>query len=174
MKNLSLKFSLIIFSYIILIVLIVLSYISIVPEENLTVLENKSPLVKKIENKFGAEKDTVYKILEKPKDIEDIIESQLSEKKKNKITQKNVSKIYRLQFASFRDKEKSLKTSEKILKNSFFKKQKINLDIKKIDLKNNKTYYRVVTASFFTLKEANSHCEIFKKKKINCIVIKDK
>ena len=56
-------------------------------------------------------------------------------RKKNKITQKNVLKIYRLQFASFRDKEKSLKTSEKILKNSFFKKQKINLDIKKIDLK---------------------------------------
>ena len=48
MKNLSLKFSLIIFSYIILIVLIVLSYISIVPEENLIVLENKSPLVKKL------------------------------------------------------------------------------------------------------------------------------
>ena len=69
---------------------------------------------------------------------------------------------------------KKVKTSEKILKNSFFKKQKINLDIKKINLKNNKTYYRIVTASFFsTLKEANSHCEIFKKKKINCIVIKD-
>ena len=168
MKNLSLKFSLIIFSYIILIVLIVLSYISIVPEENLIVLENKSPLVKKIENKFGAEKDTVYKILEKPKDIEDIIESELSEKKKNKITQKNVLKIYRLQFASFRDKEgRQIPYNNTPL-------QKINLDIKKIDLKNNKTYYRVVTASFFTLKEANSHCEIFKKKKINCIVIKDK
>ena len=39
MKNLSFKVSLIILSYVILIVLIILSYISIVPEENLLVLE---------------------------------------------------------------------------------------------------------------------------------------
>ena len=57
--------------------LIILSYVSIVPEDNLLVLENKSPLVKKIENKFGAKKDSVYKILEKPKKIEDIIENQI-------------------------------------------------------------------------------------------------
>ena len=67
MKNLSLKISLIIFSYIILIVLIVLSYISIVPEENIDCTREQITINKKIENKFGTEKDTVYKILEKPK-----------------------------------------------------------------------------------------------------------
>ena len=81
MKNLSFKVSLIILSYVILIVLIILSYISIVPEENLLVLENKTPLVKKIENKFGAKDDSIYKILEKPKSIEHLIEDQLIEEK---------------------------------------------------------------------------------------------
>ena len=70
-------------------------------------------------------------------------------------------------------KKKSYKTSEEILKNNFFKKKKIDLDIKKIDLKNSKTYYRVVTADFFTLSEANSYCKILKKNKIDCIVIKE-
>ena len=173
MKNLSLKISLIIFSYVLLIILIILSYVSIVPEDSLVILENKSPLVKKIENNFGEKNDTVYKILEKPKKIEDLIENQLTEKKSNTTVNKNSLKIYRLQFASFMDKEKSLKTSKKILKNNFFKEKKIDLDIKKINQKNNKTFYRVVSSNFFLLKEANSHCELLKKKKINCIVIKD-
>ena len=51
MKSLSVKVSLIIISYITLIALIVLSYISIVPNDEVMILENKSPLVKKIENK---------------------------------------------------------------------------------------------------------------------------
>ena len=172
MKNLSFKVSLIVFSYVVLVILIIMSYISIVPEESLLVLENKSPLVKKIENKFTTKKDTVYKILEKPKKIEDIIEKELDDQTK-KYFPKDVSRIYRLQFASFRDKNKSYKTSQKILKNNFFKDNSINLDIRKINLKNNKTYYRVVSLSFFSLKEANSHCEILKKQKINCIIIKD-
>ena len=172
MKNLSFKVSLIILSYVILIVLIILSYISIVPEENLLVLENKTPLVKKIENKFGAKDDSIYKILEKPKSIEHLIEDQLIEEKKQINTKKNIN-TYILQLASFRDKNKSKKTSEKISKIDFFKNEKIDLKIKEIILKNNIIYYRVVTVNSFSFKKANSHCEILKKKKINCIVIKE-
>ena len=43
MKNLSFKVSLIVFSYVTLLILIILSYVSIVPEDKLLVLENKSP-----------------------------------------------------------------------------------------------------------------------------------
>ena len=166
MKNLSFKISLIIFSYFILFVLIIMSYITIVPEESLEVLENNSPLVKKVENKFGTKKDTVYKILEKPKKIEDIIEREFKEVKEKENTDYNALKIYRIQLASFRDKEKSNQTSQRILKNNFFKDNNIDLDIKKINLKNNETFYRVVSRSSFSLDKANSHCKILKKKKL--------
>ena len=109
MKNLSFKISLIIFSYFILFVLIIMSYITIVPEESLEVLENNSPLVKKVENKFSTKKDTVYKILEKPKKIEDIIEREFKEVKEKENTDYNALKIYRIQLASFRDKKKVIK-----------------------------------------------------------------
>ena len=113
MKNLSLKISLIVFSYVTLLVLIILSYVSIVPEDNLLVLENKSPLVKKIENQLSSKKESVYKILEKPKKIEDIIENELSNSKKIENSQEKLPKIYRLQFASFKDKNKSYETKKK-------------------------------------------------------------
>ena len=174
MKNLSLKVSLIILSYVILIVLIILSYISIVPEENLLVLENKTPLVKKIENKFGAESESVYKILEKPKKIEDIIENEIADLKDVKNITGDLKKNYRLQLASFKDENKSKKISKNFLKNNFFKDNKINLDIKKIKLKNDQIYFRVISSNFFSLAKANSHCETLKKIEINCIVIKEK
>ena len=53
MKSLSLKISLVIISYIILFALIVLSYVSIVPNNNMIVLENRFPLVKKLKIKLG-------------------------------------------------------------------------------------------------------------------------
>jgi hypothetical protein len=173
MKNLSLKISLIVFSYVTLLILIILSYVSIVPEDKLLVLENKSPLVKKIENQLSSKKESVYKILEKPKKIEDIIENELSNSKKSENSQEKLPKIYRLQFASFKDKNKSYETKKKILEGNFFKDNKIDLGIKKIDLDNNITYFRVISVNLFSYVDANSYCEILKKKKINCIIIKE-
>ena len=121
MKNLSLKVSLIVFSYVTLLVLIILSYVSIVPEDKLLVLENKSPLVKKIENQLSSKKESVYKILEKPKKIEDIIENELSDSKKIENSQEKLPQIYRLQFASFKDKNKSYEKKKKSWKVIFLK-----------------------------------------------------
>ena len=173
MKNLSLKISLIVFSYITLLILIILSYVSIVPEDKLLVLENKSPLVKKIENQLSSKKDSVYKILEKPKKIEDIIENELSNSKQIENPQENLSKIFRLQFASFKDKNKSYETKKKISKSNFLIDNKIDLKIKKIVLDNDITYFRVISVNLFSYVDANSYCEILKKKKINCIIIKE-
>ena len=174
MKSLSVKVSLIIISYITLIALIVLSYISIFPNDEVIILENKSPLVKKIENKLGSKNETVYKILEKPKKIEDIIENEISDLKNVKNITEDLKKNYRLQLASFKDENKSKKISKNFLKNNFFKDNKIDLDIKKIKLKNDQIYFRVISSNFFSLAKANSHCETLKKIKINCIVIKEK
>ena len=173
MKNFKLKVSIIFFSYLILIALIILSYISIVPNEELIILENQRSIIKKVENNFQNNEEGIYQILEKdkPKNIDELIEEKLEEKDQS--LSLNEKKEYRLQLASFRNYKKSEKISKQIIQNDFFKKNKINLKIKKINLEKNNTYFRVVSENVFSYREANSNCKILKKNKINCIVLKD-
>lgn len=173
MKNFKLKVSIIFFSYLILIALIILSYISIVPNEELIILENQRSIIKKVENNFQNNEEGIYQILEKdkPKNIDELIEEKLEEKDQN--LSLNEKKEYRLQLASFRNYKKSEKISKQIIQNDFFKKNKINLKIKEFNLEKNNTYFRVVSENVFSYREANSNCKILKKNKINCIVLKD-
>lgn len=173
MKNFKLKVSIIFFSYLILIALIILSYISIVPNEELIILENQRSIIKKVENNFQYNEEGIYQILEKdkPKNIDELIEEKLEEKDQN--LSLNEKKEYRLQLASFRNYKKSEKISKQIIQNDFFKKNKINLKIKEFNLEKNNTYFRVVSENVFSYREANSNCKILKKNKINCIVLKD-
>jgi hypothetical protein len=173
MKNVKLKISIIFLSYLILIALIILSYISIVPNEKLIILENQKSIIKKVENNFQNNEEGIYQILEKdkPKNIDELIEEKLEEKDQS--LSLNEKKEYRLQLASFRNYKKSEKISKQIKQNDFFKKNKINLKIKKINLEKNNTYFRVVSENVFSFREANSNCKILKKNKINCIVLKD-
>jgi len=174
MKDFKLKVLIIFFSYFILIALIILSYISIVPNENLIILENQKSIIKKVENNFKNNEEGIYQILEKdkPKNIDELIEEKLEEKDRS--LSLNDKKEYRLQLASFKNYKKSEKISKQIVQNDFFKKNKINLKIKKINLEKNNTYFRVVSENVFSFREANSNCKILKKNKINCIVLKDK
>ena len=173
MKNFKLKVSIIFFSYLILIALIILSYISIVPNEELIILENQRSIIKKVENNFQNNEEGIYQILEKdkPKNIDELIEEKLEEKDQS--LSHNEKKEYRLQLASFRNYKKSEKISKQIIQNDFFKKNKINLKIKEFNLEKNNTYFRVVSENVFSYREANSNCKILKKNKINCIVLKD-
>ena len=173
MKNFKLKVSIIFFSYLILIALIILSYISIVPNEELIILENQGSIIKKVENNFQNNEEGIYQILEKdkPKNIDELIEEKLEEKDQS--LSLNEKKEYRLQLASFRNYKKSEKISKQIIQNDFFKKNKINLKIKEFNSEKNNTYFRVVSENVFSFKEANSNCKILKKNKINCIVLKD-
>ena len=173
MKNFKLKVSIIFFSYLILIALIILSYISIVPNEELIILENQRSIIKKVENNFQNNEEGIYQILEKdkPKNIDELIEEKLEEKEQS--FSLNEKKEYRLQLASFRNYKKSEKISKQIIQNDFFKKNKINLKIKEFNLEKNNTYFRVVSENVFSYREANSNCKILKKNKINCIVLKD-
>ena len=122
MKNFKLKVSIIFFSYLILIALIILSYISIVPNEELIILENQRSIIKKVENNFQNNEEGIYQILEKdkPKNIDELIEEKLEEKDQS--LSLNEKKEYRLQLASFRNYKKSEKISKQIIQNDFFKK----------------------------------------------------
>ena len=150
-----------------------MSYISIVPNEELIILENQRSIIKKVENNFQNNEEGIYQILEKdkPKNIDELIEEKLEEKDQS--LSLNEKKEYRLQLASFRNYKKSEKISKQIIQNDFFKKNKINLKIKEFNLEENNTYFRVVSENIFSYREANSNCKILKKNKINCIVLKD-
>ena len=107
MKNIKLKYSLILLSYLILVFLIILSYVSIIPDTEITILESSEPLIEKTNNVLNDDKNTVYEILEKennkPKTLEDIIENEI----KTRIVDTPVNKKkFKIQVASFKEKKK--------------------------------------------------------------------
>jgi len=165
MKNFKLKIGIISSSYIILIALIILSYISIVPNESLLILENQQPIIKKVENNFQKNNEEIYQILEKdkPKNIDELIKEKLEEEDQS--LNSTVKKEYRLQLASFKSYEKSETISKQLIQNDFFKTNKINLKIKKINLEKQNIYFRVVSENVFSFDEAKSNCKMLKKKK---------
>ena len=63
MKNYKLKYSVVFLSYVILVFLIIVSYVSIIPEEEVVIFENTEPLIKK--KKQFTEEKIQFKILEK-------------------------------------------------------------------------------------------------------------
>ena len=81
--------------------LIIISYVSIIPEDDVPILENEAKLIKEEKNNFSNNKNTVYEILEKKeKSIEDIIEKELENKqdanldnKFEKIRKSNSNKV---------------------------------------------------------------------------------
>ena len=102
MRNLKVKYSLLVLSYLVLIFLIIVSYVSIIPEKEIKVLEDSSPLIEEKKNTFINENDTVYEILEKkiekPKTIESLIESEIFSEKNLKKDSKNLNEKKTLNF----------------------------------------------------------------------------
>jgi len=186
MKSIKVKYSLIVLSYLILIFLIIISYISIIPEDDLPVLENTKSLIKEEKDTFINNENTVYEILEKKeKSIEDIIEKELGNKKKvnlekeienkNKDNLKkaiNTKKKFRIQVASFKEKKKSLDVSMKLMK-EFSSEKDINFEVKKIVLKNKDIFFRVINHLPISLVDAKKLCEKILKKKYQCLIVMD-
>ena len=115
MNKIRFKLLSILLSYVFFIFVIIISINTVVPEKNLEVLEPKEILVKKVDNNFLRDKNSVYEILEKDnhepeKNLES--EEEISNKKiiKNEIKKDN----FRIQFASFKEKQKSLEISSKL------------------------------------------------------------
>ena len=67
MKDINLKYSLLALSYLLLIFLIIVSYLSIIPEDNVPILENTEIIIKEEKDNFKNKENTVYEILEKKK-----------------------------------------------------------------------------------------------------------
>ena len=186
MKNIKIKYSLIALSYLFLIFLIIISYVSIIPEDDVPILENEAKLIKEEKNNFSNNKSTVYEILEKKeKSIEDIIEKELENKqdanlenKFEKIQKSNSNKVvstkkkFRIQVASFKEKKKSLEVSKKLEK-EFSSEQLIKFEVKQIVLKNNDIFFRVVNDETLTLEDAKTLCKKILDKKYQCLIVMD-
>ena len=65
MKDIKLKYSLIVLSYLLLVFLIIISYVSIIPDDDIPILENSESLIKEEKDTFVNNENTVYEILEK-------------------------------------------------------------------------------------------------------------
>ena len=181
MKNIKIKYSVIALSYLFLIFLIIISYVSIIPEEDVPILENAAKLIKEEKNNFSNNKNTVYEILEKKeKSIEDIIEKELGNKQEanleiqksnsNKVV--NTKKKFRIQVASFKEKKKSLEVSKKLEK-EFSSEQLIKFEVKQIVLKNNDIFFRVINDVTLSLNDAKKLCKKILKKKYQCLIVMD-
>ena len=163
----------IILSYVFFIFVIVISFNAVVPEKDLRVLEQQEILVKKIDNNFSRDKNSVYEILEKDNDeSEKIVESE-EKKSSAKIEKDEIKKDnFRIQFASFREKQRSLQISTKLKEKMSNMSFGINLIVKEVKIKENQIFYRVISERKYPLGKANSECEKLKKNKIQCIIIK--
>ena len=181
MKDIKIKYSLIALSYLFLIFLIIISYVSIIPEDDVPILENAERLIKEEKNDFSNNENTVYEILEKKeKSIEDIIEKELGNKQEanleikksnsNKVV--NTKKKFRIQVASFKEKKKSLEVSKKLEK-EFSSEQLIKFEVKQIVLKNNDIFFRVVNDETLTLEDAKTLCKKILDKKYQCLIVMD-
>ena len=163
----------IILSYVFFISVIIISINSVVPEKDLRVLEPKEILIKKIDNNFSRDKNSVYEILEKDNHVsETSVESQ-EEKSNVKTAKDRITKDdFRIQFASFREKQKSLQISTKLKEKMSKMSFGINLIVKEVKIKENQIFYRVISERKYPLGKANSECARLKKNKIPCIIIK--
>ena len=95
------------------------------------------------------------------------------EKSNTKIIKNEIKKDnFRIQFASFKEKQKSLEISSKLKEKNVKMSIDINLIVKEVKIKENQTFYRVISESKYPFGKANSECAKFKKNKIQCIIIK--
>ena len=163
----------IILSYVFFIFVIVISFNAVVPEKDLRVLEQQEILVKKIDNNFSRDKNSVYEILEKDNHESEKSAESKEEKSSEKIEKDGIKRDnFRIQFASFREKQKSLQISSKLKEKMSKMSFGINLIVKEVKIKENQIFYRVMSERKYPLGKANSECEKLRKNKIQCIIIK--
>ena len=160
-------------SYVFFIFVIIISINAVVPEKDLQVLEPKEILVTKVDNDFLRDKNSVYEILEEDNhETEKSLES-AEEISNTKIIKNGIKKDnFRIQFASFKEKQKSLEISSKLKEKMSKMSIRINLIVKEVKIKENQTFYRVMSEMKYPFGKANSECEKLKRNKIQCIIIK--
>lgn len=178
-KN-KIKLTLSILSYSFFTFIIIICVNAVVPEKNLPILEQKSVIVQEVDNEFSRNKNSVYEILESNEQLK--INNKSNQSSSNKDIPNSVSEntnsskdqIFKLQFASFRDKKKSINVSSNLQKNLLKASSSIKLIVKKVDISKEQTFFRVLSKNNFSFKNANNECNKLLERKIKCIIIKDK
>lgn len=175
MKKNKLKIITFIISYGVLIFLIIVSVNAIVPEEKIPVLEQNEKLIKKVENKFSRNQNSVYEILEENKQSKSIklkLTKDLENQSEDSIKNNKQDDFFRIQLASFKDEKKSLKVSRKLNKEIRNNYLGIKLVTTKVKINENQTFFRVITENQYSFPEARNKCRKLKEIQIKCIVIK--
>ena len=171
-------------SYLFFIFVLFISFNAVIPDKNLPVIETKKPMIKKIENEFINDKDSIYEILKDDSKVKnEKVEHNLKKKKYEKEALVNKIEVlskkgddglenkYSVQFMSLNSSDKSLLASNRLEK----KLKDDNFDLKLIvkpKLIEGKKFFRVLTDKSFSFNSGKLLCDRLKKKNYNCILIK--
>ena len=171
------------FSYLFFIFVLFISFNAVIPVKNLPTIETKKPMIKKIENEFINDKDSIYEILRddskvKTEKVEHNFKKKKYEKEAlvNKIEMLSKEEVglenkYSVQFMSLNSSDKSLLASNRLEK----KLKDDNFDLKLIvkpRIIEGKKLFRILTDKSFSFNSGKLLCEKLKKKKYKCILIK--
>ena len=156
------------------ILLIIISFNAVNQDEKLIIIEEKKELIQKVDNNFTRNENSVYEILENKKNKNSLKKDEDPSKDESLIIPdlKSTEGVYYLQFASFKNKKKSDKILEELTKK--FKKLSITikLEIKKVNIMNNQTFFRVISKSKLNYRNALNLNKSLKDLKIDCIIVK--
>lgn len=156
------------------ILLIIISFNAVNQDDKLIIIEEKKELIQKVDNNFTRNENSVYEILENKKNKNSLKKDEDLSKDESFIIPdlKGTEGVYYLQFASFKNKKKSDKILEELTKK--FKKLSIavKLEIKKVNIKNNQTFFRVISKSKLNYPNALNLNKSLKDLKIDCIIVK--
>ena len=171
---------LVLMSYVTIIILIIVSYNAIVPEDEIPVFKNEKKLVKKVENNFKPNEDSIYDIIENKESLksEEFKKKELKSKKIKKTKNKDddklrKNKIFRVQVASFKEEEKSIKISNKLNKQLSGNIKNFKLTVKKIMIGDKEVFFRVVSEKLYNENRASFICKEIIKNKNQCIMVRD-
>ena len=182
--NKKIKILVISLSYLFFIFVLIISFNAVIPDKNLPIIETKKPMIKKIENDFINDKDSIYEILRDDSKVNnEKVEYNL--KKKNYEKDALVNKIevlskegdyepenkYSVQFMSLNSSDKSASARNRLEK----KLKDDNFDLKLIvkpKLIEGKKFFRILTDKSFSFNSGKLLCDKLKKEKYNCILIK--
>jgi hypothetical protein len=172
------------FSYLFFTFILFISFNAVIPNQDIPVIQTKKPMIKKIENKFINDKDSIYEILKEDSGmLNKKVEN--SPPKSNYAKEELINKIevlsdtlavesknkYSVQFMSLNSFDKSLLARNQLEKKLRADNFDLKLTVKK-KLIEGKNYFRVLTDESFSLNSGKLLCDKLKKKKYKCILIK--
>ena len=166
-----------IISYGFFLIIIIICVNSVLPEDEIPVLEQKNEIVVKIENDFSRNKNSAYEILENSQKS-NFLENE-KKKQKNRDQEilykkgKEKEDKFRLQFASFKEKIKSEKITKELESKFSDNSIEISLKVKRVKINENDIFFRIISKEKYTYDNAKKNCKRLIEQKYKCIIIRD-